>query len=84
MGGSNFISYSNKEVDKAIDMAREEMDKKKRAKLWQKAVRLIAADAPYTYLFNLKYDLYLVNSRIGYDKNTYTYDFSTHYWYITP
>lgn len=82
MGGSNFISYSNKEVDKAIDSAREEMDKAKRTKLWQKAVRLIAADAPYTYLFNLKYDLYLVNNRIGYDKNTYTYDFSTHYWYI--
>jgi ABC-type transport system substrate-binding protein len=82
MGGSNFISYSNKEVDKAIDQAREEMNKEKRKVLWQKAVRLIAQDAPYTYLFNLKYDLFLLNSRIGFDKPTYTYDFSHHYWYL--
>ena len=42
LGGSNFISYSNKEVDKYIDSAREEMNKEKRKVLWQKAVRLIA------------------------------------------
>ncbi len=81
MGGSNFISYSNKEVDKFIDQAREEMNDKKRRELWQKAVRLIAADAPYTLLFNSKYDLFLLNSRVGYDKPTYQYSFSVHYWY---
>ena len=81
MGGSNFISYSNKEVDKAIDQAREEMNDGKRKVLWQKAVRLIANDAPYTLLFNSKYDLYLVNSRVGMDKPTYAYDFSLLYWY---
>lgn len=81
MGGSNFISYSNKEVDKLIDDARQEMNDSKRKVLWQKVVRLIAADAPYTYLFNPKYDLMLLNSRVGYDKPTYTYDFSYHYWY---
>lgn len=82
MGGSNFISYSNKEVDKYIDQAREEMNKEKRKILWQKAVRLIAQDAPYTYLFNPKYNLFLVNNRIGYDKPTYTYNFSHWYWYL--
>lgn len=81
MGGSNFISYSNKEVDKYIDQARQEMNDKKRKELWKKAVRLIAEDAPYTYLFNPKYDLFLINSRIGYDKPTYQYDFSYMYWY---
>lgn len=80
-GGSNFISYSNKEVDKYIDQAREEMNDKKRAELWKKAVRLIANDAPYTFLFNPKYDLFLINSRVGYDKPTYAYDFSYHYWF---
>ncbi len=75
-GGSNFVFYSNKEVDKLIDSAREEMNAKKRAQLWQKAVKLIADDAPYTFLFNLKYDLFLLNKRIAYDKPTYTYDFS--------
>lgn len=83
-GGSNFISYKNPEVDKTIDQAREEMNKDKRAKLWQKAVRLIANDAPYTFLFNPKYNLFLVNSRIGWDKPTYSYDFSHHYWYLLP
>ena len=81
-GGSNFVSYSNKEVDKLIDSAREEMNAKKRAQLWQKAVKLIADDAPYTFLFNLKYDLFLLNKRIAYDKPTYTYDFSHLYWYL--
>ncbi len=82
MGGSNFISYSNKEVDKLIDQAREEMNKGKRKAMWQKAVSLIAADAAYTYLFNPKYDLFLVNNRIGYDKPTYTYYYSHAYWYL--
>lgn len=82
MGGSNFISYSNKEVDKFIDQARGEMNKEKRKQMWQKAVRLIAQDAPYTYLFNLKYDLFLLNARIGFDKPTYTYDFSHTHWFL--
>ena len=36
----------------------------------------------YEKNFNAKYDLFLVNSRIGYDKPTYTYDLSTPYWYV--
>jgi microcin C transport system substrate-binding protein len=81
MGGSNFISYSNKEVDKHIDQAREEMNDAKRKAHWQKAVRLIANDAPYTLLFNAKYDLFLLNGRVGYDKPTYQYGYSLQYWY---
>jgi len=81
-GGSNFVSYNNPEVDKAIDQAREELNSTKRKALWQKAVRLSTEDAPYTFMFNAKYDLFLVNSRIGYDKPTYTYDLSTPYWYV--
>ena len=80
-GGSNFISYKNSDVDKAIDQARQEMDHSKRAKLWQKAVKQIIDDAPYTYLFNLKYDIFLLNKKVAFDKPTYTYDFSTPYWY---
>lgn len=83
-GGSNFISYKNPEVDRLIEQARQEMNKDKRKVLWQKVVRLIAADAPYTFLFNLKYDLYLLNNRVGFDKPTYTFDLSYAYWYLTP
>jgi len=81
-GGSNFVSYKNTDVDKYIDQAREEMDKAKRAKLWQKAVRQIAEDVPYTFLFNSKYDLFLVNSRIGMEKPSYTYEISYPYWFV--
>ncbi len=81
LGGSNFISYSNKEVDRLIDQAREEMNDAKRKLLWQKAVRLIAADHPYTLLFNPKYDLFLLNSKVAFDKPTYKYDWSYSYWY---
>lgn len=83
MGGSNFVSYKNVEVDKAIDQAREELNAEKRKKLWQKAVRLIVQDAPYTFLFNNKFDIYLLNSRIGQEKPTYTYDLGADYWYVT-
>lgn len=81
MGGSNFVSYANKDVDKWIDQAREEMDAKKRTVLWQKVVRQIAEDQPYTFFFNPKYDLFLVHSKVGFDKPTYKYYWSTLYWY---
>ena len=83
-GGSNFISYANKEVDTLIDKARQEMDKGKRKVMWQKVSKLIADDAPYTFLFNPKYDLYLLNKRIAYDKPTYQYDLSYPFFYTAP
>lgn len=83
-GGSNFISYSNKEVDNLIDKSRQEMDKNKRKVMWQKLAKLIADDAPYAFLFNLKYDLYLLNKRIAYDKPTYQYNLSYPYFYLAP
>jgi len=83
-GGSNFISYNNKEVDKLIDKAREEMNAGKRKLLWQKATKLIADDAPYAFMFNPKTDQYLLNKRISYDKQTYQYDLSYPYFFMTP
>jgi peptide/nickel transport system substrate-binding protein/microcin C transport system substrate-binding protein len=81
-GGSNFIAYSNKKVDQLIDQARGEMNEKKRLKYWQDAVRLIANDAPYVFMFNPKYDIYLLNKRIGFDKPTYTYDLPDQYFFL--
>lgn len=79
-GGSNFVSYSNKEVDRLIDAAREEMDRGKRRELWRKAAKLIADDAPYAFMFNPKFNLSLVNKKLAFDKPTYRYDFSHGYW----
>lgn len=83
-GGSNFISYSNKEVDKLIDKARQELDKNKRIKILNKVYQLIADDAPYAFLFNEKYVLYAHTSRMQMEKPTYKYDVGTSYWWITP
>lgn len=81
-GGSNFISYSNKEVDKLIDEARQELDQPKRWALWQKIHRLIAEDAPYVFMFNSKYKMYGVNQRIGRAKDTLKFDLGDGYWWV--
>ena len=63
-GGSNYISYSNAKVDKLIDAARRELNKKKRIKLLREVYRLIADDVPYIFLFNRSYKFYGVSDRI--------------------
>jgi peptide/nickel transport system substrate-binding protein/microcin C transport system substrate-binding protein len=80
-GGSNFISYKNPEVDKLIDSARQELDTKKRLALWRKAYAIIAEDCPYTFMFSNRYDLYLVNKRIGMTEPTLKYSLGTDYWW---
>lgn len=82
-GGSNFISYSNPKVDKLIDQAREELNETKRRKLWKQTYRLIAEDAPYAFMFSTRYDLYVVNKRIGMIAPTLKYSRGEGYWWIT-
>jgi peptide/nickel transport system substrate-binding protein len=50
-GGYNYGSYSSAELDALIDRARGEADAGKALPLWRKAQRIIAADQPYTFLF---------------------------------
>ncbi len=49
--GSNFGSYSNKEVDKLIEQANLEFDLAKRAVVLKKINRLIYEDQPYAFLY---------------------------------
>lgn len=49
--GLNFVSYSNKEVDDLIEAGRKEFDDVKRADIYHRIHRIIADDAPYTFLF---------------------------------
>lgn len=81
-GGSNFVGYSNKEVDKMIDEAREEMDKKKRIPLLRKIYKKVAEDVPYVFLFNDRYDLYAHTARVKMVKPTYKFNIGTDYWWI--
>lgn len=77
--GSNFISYSNPEVDKLIDESRAELDRQKRIPIIRKAFRLIAEDAPYIFMFTPKY-MYVVDKDIEVEKPTYNYTVGTSYW----
>lgn len=80
--GSNFISYSNPQVDKLIDSARKVYDKDKRAKLLHDVYELIAADHPYVFFFNNKYTLYGTTKRIQRPKDTFTYGVGQEFWTI--
>ena len=50
-GGYNYGRYSNKELDAVIDQARSAVDAQQALQLWRAAERIIAADLPYTFLF---------------------------------
>jgi peptide/nickel transport system substrate-binding protein/microcin C transport system substrate-binding protein len=83
-GGSNFISYSNKEVDHLIDTARAEIDNEKRKVLLRKVFHAIAEDAPYAFMFNDRYHLYAHNKRIKMDQPTRKYSLGSETWHIEP
>lgn len=79
-GGSNFISYSNPEVDKLIDEARITMDPEKRKPILHRVYKLIAEDAPYIFLFNRKFDVYGYQDGLWRPKDTFNYTVGTTYW----
>lgn len=47
----NFISFSNAEVDKLIEMARSTFDQSKRKKYYYRIQEILAEEQPYTFLF---------------------------------
>jgi peptide/nickel transport system substrate-binding protein/microcin C transport system substrate-binding protein len=84
VGGSNFISYKNAEVDKLIDQARLESDKKKRVTILRQVATKIAEDAPYVFLFNDRFNFYAHQSRIGKPADTFKYEVGSDHWWIKP
>ncbi len=83
-GGSNFIKYKVPEVDKMIELARGEMDRKKRIVLLRKVYERIANDAPYVFMFNEKFSLYAHNNKIGKSVDSYKYGIGSDYWWLKP
>ena len=71
--GSNFIGYSNKEVDRLIDLADEELDREKRVQILKQVYKMIAEDHPYSFMFNPKYSFYAHSNRMVIEKPTYNY-----------
>lgn len=78
--GSNFISYSNPEVDRLIDASRKLHKKEERTPLLQKAHALIAEDYPYIFWFNNRYTLYGHSKRVEKPKDTFKYGLGQEYW----
>lgn len=78
--GSNFIQYSNSEVDRLIDQARKLYNKEERLPLLRRVHELISADYPYIWWFNSKYTLYGHTKRVIKVKDTYTYGVGQQYW----
>ena len=82
--GSNFVGYHSSEVDKLIDQAREELNKPKRIKILQKVYEKIADDAPYAFMFNEKFVLYMHTTRVKMVKPTYNYAIGNDTWWAAP
>lgn len=82
--GSNFINYSNPEVDKRIDRARLQMDRDERITLLREVYRMIAEDVPYVFLFNTEYVFYSHTNRMERPKDSLNYAIGTNYWWIAP
>ncbi len=80
-GGSNFIAYKSPDVDKLIMEARNEVDKAKRVKLLRGVYEKIAADAPYVFLFNDKFDFYATSDKIEKPADTFKYEVGLDYWW---
>ncbi len=51
-GEFNFISYKNDEVDKLLILGRTTFDIEKRKQIYRKIHKIIADDAPYTFLYS--------------------------------
>ena len=82
--GSNFISYSNPQVDQLIDSARTEMNKEKRIKILKQVYKMIADDAPYLFLFNNPVRFYAHSKKVKMEKDTYNYGVGLEYWQTSP
>ncbi|MBU6376541.1 MAG: peptide ABC transporter substrate-binding protein [Bdellovibrionales bacterium] len=82
--GSNFIGYSNPKVDKLIDEMRGTMDKNRRTEMLQQIHELIAADAPYSFMFNRKFTLYAHTARVKKKQELLKYDVGINTWTLEP
>lgn len=79
-GGSNFISYSNPEVDRLTDKARLIHDRAERIKVLQKVERLIVEDVPYVWFTYKDSTMYAHTDRIKKEKESYNYGVGTSFW----
>ena len=78
--GSNFISYSNPEVDRLIDQSRKLYEKEQRIPLLRRVHEIISSEYPYVFFFNSKYTLYGTTKRVIRPKDTFRYSVGQQFW----
>ncbi len=79
-GGSNFVGYNNKSMDKLIDKARQTHNMDERVKILNKVQKQIIDDCPYTWLITRATTLYGHTDRMSKEVDTYNYGIGTSYW----
>ena len=62
-GQFNFLGYSNKEVDKLLELGRKELNISKREKIYHKFAKYLLEDSPIVYLY-AGYGLSAVHKRV--------------------
>ncbi len=83
-GGLNFIGYKNTEVDKFIDSARYELERRQRVKTLRKVYEIIASEAPYLFLFDDRYEYYAISNKVQKPADTFKYEIGHEYWWVKP
>lgn len=79
-GGSNFVGFRSKEVDRLTDLGQFEHDRAKRIALFKKVEKLIVEQYPYAWFFYSNNIYYGYSDRIQRPKDTFTYDVGTTFW----
>jgi peptide/nickel transport system substrate-binding protein len=79
--GSNNISYSDPELDQAMEQARLIRDTAQRMQVWHKVHRILHEDEPYTFLF-FQHQLTFVDGRLHGVEPTFTGVNSPLEWYV--
>jgi peptide/nickel transport system substrate-binding protein/microcin C transport system substrate-binding protein len=78
--GSNFIGFSNKEVDRLIDQSRFIHDRAERIKILHQVQEKIVNEYPYVF-FSFKLDtLYGHTDRVDRPKDTFEYSLGQEFW----
>ncbi|NOY64719.1 MAG: peptide-binding protein [Nitrospirae bacterium] len=78
----NFISYSNPEVDKLLEMGRRVFDQQKRKKIYYRFQEILAEDAPYVFLY-VPDALPIVHARFrGIKPSPIGITYNIHKWYV--
>ncbi|QNG59587.1 peptide-binding protein [Bacillus sp. PAMC26568] len=80
--GLNMIHYSNPEVDKLIDEAKQILDQDEYAAAYGEIYKLLAEDQPYTFLYYPNVHRVMPENLQGYEFNAKSEYYNIHKWWL--